>query len=1174
VIARRRFSFLVFLMGTVAFGTVTVTLIALYRAAYHQTAERLVEEVASHAGLIAAIARFDAEHSPEYPGGSLAATLSQVREGQRGFQAFGRSVEFVIGRRVGDEIEFLLSKRQDVLQNRAPISFSSVLAEPMRRALNGESGISRGLDYRGEVVLAAYQAVPELGLGVVAKIDLAELRAPFERAAAFAAGVALLLVLIGGAVFQRVSTPLLREFETAVLDSAEAERVAKLGSYVLDLSTGAWTSSAGLDRLFGIGEDYPRTVKGWLELVHLDDRSMCEDHFTSNVLAEHGRFDLRYRIRPGRVGESRWVHGLGALRFDRDGEPTAMIGTIRDVTVEKAGADRLAKLARRAEALLRLPDLYDEMDEEAFLQRTLEYVEDLTESPISFFHRVNEAEGAIELITWSRRTIEHYCDATDDRHHPVDEAGIWADAVRRREPVVVNDYGHAAGQRGLPEGHAALESLATVPIIEGGEVVAIIGVGNKPSDYTPEDVETAQLFAQEAWQLIERGHSVADLATSDAIVNRSPAVAFRWRNEEGWPVEFVAENVERLLGYSAADFLSGAVTYAAVVHPDDLPWVARADRALVEAADPATSKREYRVVTKDGDVRWIEDHAWVVRSGEGEATHYEGVLLDITDRRAAEERLRDSERRVTLIFETVRDVLFYVAVEPAGVFRFEAVNEAFFRTTGLTWPEVIGKRIEEVIPEPSLHLVRSRYEEAIQGRTSVVWDEVTEYPAGIKHGVVTVTPIFDEEGRCDHLVGSVHDVTERRRVAADLQDSEHRFRTLFEQVPVSVWEEDFSHVKAYLDELHFEDIEDFPGYLERHPEVVVECAARVRVIDVNDAAVELHEAGSREELIDNLTRTFTAESFAAFRRQLVALARGEHTVETATEVRTLGGEIRHTMLRWVASPQVDPPWSRVVLSVSDVTELERTRREFETINAHLEESVEARTAELRSANEEMEGFAYSVSHDLKAPLRAIDGFSALLGEKERPALSEEGCRYLDTIRESTQRMASLIDDLLEFSHVGRADAQTVAVDMSRLAESVFTELMRLEGDREVEFSVSALPTVTGDPTLLRQVWMNLLGNAIKFSSGRAVARVEVDHEDLGAHVVFRIRDNGVGFDMAYVDKLFGVFQRLHYEDEFPGTGVGLATVRRIIQRHGGEIWAEGEVDRGATVSFRLPRRGE
>ncbi len=254
---------------------------------------------------------------------------------------------------------------------------------------------------------------------------------------------------------------------------------------------------------------------------------------------------------------------------------------------------------------------------------------------------------------------------------------------------------------------------------------------------------------------------------------------------------------------------------------------------------------------------------------------------------------------------------------------------------------------------------------------------------------------------------------------------------------------------------------------------------------------------------------------------------------------------------------------------------ERSRRqaeeEFERLHAGIEQLVRDRTAQLEASNKELEAFSYSISHDLRAPLRAIDGFSRMLLDDYTDKLDAEGRRRLNVIRDSTRKMGQLIDDLLAFSRMGRREMTHSDIDMAGLARAVGEELRTATPERILQFTVNTPPPARGDQSMIRQVFANLLSNAVKFTRPRETAIIEVGGRAEEGGNVYYVRDNGVGFDMQYVNKLFGVFSRLHSVEEFEGTGVGLALVQRIIHRHGGRVWAEGKVNEGATFFFALPR---
>ncbi len=377
-------------------------------------------------------------------------------------------------------------------------------------------------------------------------------------------------------------------------------------------------------------------------------------------------------------------------------------------------------------------------------------------------------------------------------------------------------------------------------------------------------------------------------------------------------------------------------------------------------------------------------------------------------------------------------------------------------------------------------------------------------------------------------------------------------------------------------------------YLETYKKVVKQKPAFIAYL--NDLVRESPEQQQRVVLLDRvMDRQLNAESKAiaqfqeggfraarkmalegAGKRELGAIhqiitdmdlherqAVGRRVVESASGTRTtivllgIGALLQLVLLAWV-----------YYLIRHDITERRRVAGELHRRGELLE-----------AANKELEAFSYSVSHDLRAPLRHIDGYAALLRQSVEHSLNDKAARYLQTISDSAKQMGQLIDDLLVFSRMGRQEMLRTTVNLDQLIKNILSDLrLDLQG-RDISWTIAALPEVQGDPAMLRQVFMNLIANAVKFTSTRPSAAIEIGVEHpCSNEIVLFVRDNGVGFDMQYASKLFGVFQRLHRADEFEGTGIGLANVRRIVHRHGGRTWAEGVPDKGATFYVLLPIR--
>ncbi|HEX4262959.1 MAG TPA: ATP-binding protein [Verrucomicrobiae bacterium] len=521
--------------------------------------------------------------------------------------------------------------------------------------------------------------------------------------------------------------------------------------------------------------------------------------------------------------------------------------------------------------------------------------------------------------------------------------------------------------------------------------------------------------------------------------------------------------------------------------------------------------------------------------------------------------LRNSKQMFEGLFVSAPDAT--ILVDTAGkIVRANAQVESIFRRTRA---EIIGQSVEQLMPERYRtrhweHLARYFANPHLRAMGEglelfALRGDGTEFPVDIM-----LSPIVTKQGQ--QSIAVVRDITDRKRI----EQMHLQFRALFESVPGS--------------------------YLVLKPDLTIAAVSDAYLKDTMTQREKILGRGLFEVFPDNPEDSAAtgASNLRASLNRVLKEKKNDTMAIQKYDVRRLDGVFEERYWSPVNSPVIgaDGQIEYIVHRVEDVTDFVRQKQKPATespngMQARMEQmeaeifrssgEVQAANEQLREANQELEAFSYSVSHDLRAPLRHIDGFVDRLNKTAGLAADEKSRRYLQIISQSARHMGNLIDDLLVFSRMGRAEMRHVKLNLEHLVKDVIEGMSSELEQRKVIFKTEHLPEVCGDPPMLRQVLVNLIGNAVKYTKPREQAEIEIRCSETPEEFTVSVRDNGVGFDMEYAQKLFGVFQRLHRSDEFEGTGIGLANVRRIIHRHGGRTWAESKLDEGATFYFTLPK---
>ncbi len=546
-------------------------------------------------------------------------------------------------------------------------------------------------------------------------------------------------------------------------------------------------------------------------------------------------------------------------------------------------------------------------------------------------------------------------------------------------------------------------------------------------------------------------------------------------------------------------------------------------------------------------------------------------ISDITEDRQLLERIRKSERRLQNLVRNLQGMVFQSDYGRPGQLKF--ASEGCFRLTGYLPSEFTrdhGISFNSLISEDYLVIIRQKMEMAVKkGDFYEVQYPITTRSGEVKWVNEKGIGLYNSEGRLDSVEGIIVDISERMDILKSLRISEQRFRSLFDNIPVALWEMDFRKIKKFLNNLR-ETTPDLRDYFQNNREGINLLIKKIRILDLNQTALDFFRVRTKKEAQDRFRIYFEQGISDYFPEALLYLFKGNSHADNFYAEFSFEGRQKYVYLTWHILPEASVDWSRVVLSLIDVSKLREAQKEIIKLNEGLEEKVRRRTEELNQANKDLEAFSYSVSHDLKAPLRAIKGFGRMLAEKEKDGLSEKGQHFLRMITENVERMGELINALLKFSRLGGKSLEVREFNPEEMIREIWNELRDVHELSRADLSLNELPRIQADYTLIRQVFYNLLSNALKFSDETKNQRIEISCRMVNSSYEFCVSDNGIGFDQKFEEKIFKVFQRLHTTTEYEGTGIGLALVHRIVRLHQGKIFAHSTSGEGSKFYFTLP----
>lgn len=820
--------------------------------------------------------------------------------------------------------------------------------------------------------------------------------------------------------------------------------------------------------------------------------------------------------------------------FDEEGQPYAAIGLITDITERKAVEESLRQAEERFRAIFQTVGVGINL-----VSPTGHY----TGANPAFQRMMGYSEA--ELVGRHFREITYPPDLVEDER-------ITKQIEQRPNEIAEMEKRYVRADGSLVWARLLISAIT----YHDGSLATYVTV---VEDITARKEAEAQQQRTQA----ELERLVAERTVELQRVNDELAEAQHLAHVGNWNIDLTTNELEwsaesyRIFGYEPDSFQGTRQTFLAAVHPDDRQL---AERVRMEALAGMPMDYEHRLVRPNGEIRTVHERGYVVRDETGKPTRIFGTVQDITERKRADEEIREINARLSAILEA--SPLGIIAMDVQGV--VELWNPAVEQIYGYPAQEVLGKPVPNLQAPGDTQYPHLR--ERILGGEGLVGLEAKRKrgDGAVIDVSISTAPLHNGNGELAGAVVLISDISDRKRTSEALRASEERFSRIFYASP---------YPTAY------------GGIIDGV------------LLDVNDRFAEFFGA-AREEMIGRAITDFGDWFKREDRRAIyTALTKRGKVLDYELALRRKDGTVRDLLMSMY---RLDFGGQEVTIGMfTDITERKQAEAEVRRLNQELEARVAERTAHLEQeiaervraetevkalnvtlaeqaehlveVNQELETFTYSVSHDLKAPLRGIDGYSRLLLEDYADRLDAEGQYFLNTIRGATTQMAQLIDDLLSYSRLERRTLAVSQVDVGNLVESVLYQMQPAQVYPQTVIEVMVEPTqVSADADALALALRNLIDNALKFSATSPAPKVEIEGKSDENSYCLSVRDNGVGFDMHYQERIFEIFQRLHRTEEYPGTGIGLAMVRKALQRMHGQVRAESQPGHGATFTMEIP----